>query len=120
MLVAVFLLRGWSYETTSTLVLALLLFGLLSASVDLLFERDPFKKKISNHRVIKFFINALLLIFISKMLPSFSLEKTSTAFWGSFVINFILSLIKVSPDKKETTTSQKSSTMKEARARVVK
>ncbi|MBX9742081.1 MAG: phage holin family protein [Chthoniobacterales bacterium] len=119
MLVAVFVLHGWSYETLSALLIALLLFGLLRASVDLLFQRETFQKKIPNPGVVKFFINALLLIFISKVLPSFALDKTSTAFWASFVIVFVLSLLKFKPSQKETAPLQKSPTIKEARARVI-
>lgn len=119
MLGAIWLKKGFSYDSQKTLWEAALLFGLLSGTcyrVILTTEIQLFVERISFFNV---FLNAGLLYLISKILPAFQIEHFSTAFWAGVLINVITWTISAASLFAPAVIKKNSSPVKQARAKVI-
>ncbi len=122
MLVAVQLLHGFSYATFTVLLEAVLLFGFLSGSVDFFLRTARIQELLPKRGLFQFLGNTMLLILVSKIVPSFYLNSIATALWGSFIVAFVSSLMDFKGSNKAVpspTKTKKTSTMKQAKARVI-
>lgn len=88
-LAAAHLHLGISYETWGALVTASLLLGIINAFVrpTLMMLSAPFI--IVTLGVFIFVINALLLLFVSKLVPGFVVAGFWSAFFGAIIISFV-------------------------------
>lgn len=119
MLGAVLLKRGFTYDSATTLLEAALLFGFLSGACYTLIMTTQLQFFVKKIGFFNFFLNAGLLYLVTKILPSFQMDRFSTAFWGAVLITLIsvglsaMSLFGPTLLKKET------SGVKQARAKVI-
>ncbi|MBX9576868.1 MAG: phage holin family protein [Chthoniobacterales bacterium] len=119
MLGAVLLKRGFTYDSITTLLEAALLFGFLSRVCYTLVITTQVKLFVERIGFFNVFLNAGLLYLVAKILPSFQVDRFSTAFWGAILINLInwgvsaISFFSPALVKKETPA------VKQARAKVI-
>lgn len=88
-LAAAHLHLGISYETWGALIGASLLLGIINAFVrpTLMLLSAPFI--IVTLGIFIFVINALLLMFVSKLVPGFVVNGFWSAFFGAIIISFV-------------------------------
>ena len=119
--VAVKLIPGITYSSVGALAGASLLLGIVNAFVRpvLLLLSMPFI--IVTMGMFIFVVNALLLLFVSQMIPDFRVDGFWSSFFGAIIISltsWLLSLFFRSSDGRVHTITHHPS-MKKARARLV-
>lgn len=119
MLGAVWLKSGFTYDSITTLLEAVLLFGFLGEAFYTLILTTQVKLFVGRIGFFNVFLNAGLLYLVAHILTTFQVDRFSTAFWGGFLINLMTwamsaaSLFGPALVKKETPG------VKQARAKVI-
>ena len=122
MLGAIFFISGFTYDTGKALLEAAVIFGFLNAAVNVIAAAKELQIFVEKIIFLNFLVNMLLLFLVSKIIPTFHIESSSTVVWGSILISLIsrgggyFSFFKqvAAPRKKSS-----ASTMKQANARVI-
>jgi len=119
--VAAHLLHGISYDGWGALLGASLLLGIINAFVRPVLLLLSFPFIIITMGVFIFVVNALLLLFVSMLIPDFFVSGFWTAFFGSIVISLVSwilsSFFRGSDGKIHAITHHPS--VKQANARVI-
>ena len=123
-LAATWLLPGIQSQSTAALLGASLLLGILNALVRpvLLLLSLPFI--IVTMGLFIFVVNALLLLFVSSVVPAFQVDGFWNAFFGSIIISIVSwalsSVFRTSEGRVRLITHHESPHLKRADARVVR
>ncbi len=88
-LVATRLVTGITYDSATTLFVASLLLGILTAFLRPLMLLLSLPLLIFTLGLFTLVINALLLFWVGKLVNGFQVESFSAAFWGALVISLI-------------------------------
>ena len=95
-LVAVYLVKGISYEKPLDLLVASLLLGILNAVIRPFLMLLTFPLLLLTLGLFRFVINALLLYFVGSLLqPHFRVDGFWAAFWGALIISLVSSLLNL-------------------------
>lgn len=119
MLGAVWLKKGFSYDSMRTLVEAALLFGFFSAASYTLILTTEVQLFVERIGFFNIFLNAGLLYLLTKILPTFQIDHFSTAFWGGMIINIITWMMSAASIFAPAVIKKDSSGIKQARAKVI-
>ncbi len=119
MLGMVWLKKGFSYDATTTLLEGALLFGFFSGACYTLILTTEIKLFVERIGFFNVFLNASLLYLVSKILPTFQIDRFSTAFWGGVIINVITWAISATSIFAPAIIKKNPSDLKQARAKVI-
>lgn len=120
MLGAVWLKKGFSYDSMQTLLEAALLFGFFSAVCYTLILTTEIQLFIARIGFFNIFLNAGLLYLVAKIIPMFEIDRFSTAFWGGMIINVMTWMMSAASIFAPAVIKKDSSGVKQARAKVIR
>src|SRR4051794_21147438 len=92
-LVATQLVKGIHYETTSGLLVATLLLGILNTFVRPLLTLLSLPLVVLSLGLFRLLINAALLLLVGRIVEQFHVEGFGAAFWGALVISIVSLLL---------------------------
>jgi putative membrane protein len=95
-LVAVYLVKGITYEKPLDLFVASLVLGILNAVIRPFLMLLTFPLLLFTLGLFRFVINGLLLYFVGSLLqPHFKVDGFWDAFWGALIISIVSSVLHV-------------------------